>query len=340
MHAKLHAHITIGGKSIGRVNNVIIKRSAMAIIDTCNIKLPTQVMLKANGVITKGLTAKEINEGDEVVIKLWYNDRQRDIEFHGFVKYKNYSQPVEIECEDFCYLLRKVNVKKTYKNSTIQEIIKDLLSEIEPTKSGITLKLHPESDNIDIINFVAATKIGDAITGLQLIQLIKDKYGLAIYFNNNGELYIGLMYKQNLGDITYKMGLNVIRRECNLNFRKKEDIKLKIKAVHIDSSGNRTEVSVGDGGGLERTVILYDVADKTKLQEIAKNSLDKYKYDGYQGTIKTFLEPQCFPANTAVLSDSKYPDRDGDYYIEEVTTEFGVKGARRTIQIGPKISLK
>ena len=60
-------------------------------------------------------------------------------------------------------------------------------------------------------------------------------------------------------------------------------------------------------------------------------------YTGYEGTINTFLDPYAAPGYKVYITDSRYPERNGTYIIENVATRFGVTGARRTIEIGPQI---
>ncbi len=61
-------------------------------------------------------------------------------------------------------------------------------------------------------------------------------------------------------------------------------------------------------------------------EKLANAELLRRSYDGYSGTITTFLEPRCDPTNVAVVADDVYPTRDGSYLIEGVTTTYGGGG--------------
>lgn len=335
MHAILRGQITIGKATLSRMHSVVIKDSISSITNTCIIKVPTQMVLKKDGeLITEGLTYNQIKTGDEVIVNLWYNDDKRNVDFHGFVKRINPNQPVEIECEDWAYLLRFVNMKKTFVKSTIKTVLTELLGMVK----NYPLSLANDCDDIPFDSLTVAGKLGEQLNGMQVLQFIKDRFGLVTNFDSFGVLYVGLRYKRDLGIIKYVMGKNTIRKECNLKYCIADDIKMKIKCVFIGVDGIRTEATVGDETGSERTVILYNISDKTHLEQLAQNELKRFKYDGYQGTIKSFLQPQITSSNTINLVDEKYPDRNGKYFCESVTTEFTTNGARRTITLGPKLS--
>jgi hypothetical protein len=333
MYAVLRSSITIGGKSLSRVNGVSIKRSIRTLGDTCFVKTPSSAVIVRDGeIISEQLTAMEIRVGDEIIVNVWYNDNRSNKDFHGFVKNISYKKPLEIECEDYLYLLRQEKICKRYKKTTLKKLLADLIAGVNK------ISLSKDCDDIDIEGLSLCGKNGEAITRAAALQIVKDRYGIACYFNTTGELYAGILYKQNIGTVKYKMGYNVVRERSNIRFRKAEDIKVQVKVINIDSTGTRTEAIVGDSSGAERTVYLYDVKDKSQLEKLAMNELNKYKLDGWEGKLVTKLEPQAEPAMVASLSDSRYPDTSGDYVIESVQTDFDTNGAWRTVEIGPELS--
>jgi hypothetical protein len=74
-----------------------------------------------------------------------------------------------------------------------------------------------------------------------------------------------------------------------------------------------------------------------KLEEMAKVELDKLKYDGFDGDVKTFLIPFATRGMKAKILDSEHPKKEGNYFIKKVVTTFGMSGARRTVSIGAKL---
>src|SRR5690606_21128975 len=102
----------------------------------------------------------------------------------------------------------------------------------------------------------------------------------------------------------------------------------------------RVEVEVGDEGGEQRTLFMYDVSDKKQLETFGREQLQKLKYDGWEGSIRTFLYPYAEPLMTAELHDPQYGERRaGTFVIDSVTTEFSTSGARREVEPGAKRSV-
>ncbi len=129
------------------------------------------------------------------------------------------------------------------------------------------------------------------------------------------------------------MARNVIKN--NLTFRRKEDVKIKVKATSITKDNKTLTVELGDEKGDQRSLFFYNVTDKTALTETAEAKLAELKFDGYEGSISTFLIPYATPGMTAVIIDPDHPDlKNGSYVIDSVTTTFGMRGARRKVELG------
>lgn len=320
----LTCKIKIGTASFTSVSEVKINRSIHTVGDTAVLSIPLSARLKQNEQVTAVETAKQFKRGDKVEISLGYNGKLQR-EFTGFVKQLNFKRPLEIECEDWIFPLRTVQIHNSWKSVSL----KDLLSYVAG-KGGF--KVLPDVPDITIDKFASPDK-----TALWVLQEIKNQYGLALYFNQDNELFCGLMYGQNKGSVKYNFDLNVIDAG-DLKWVDENDVKLKIKAISYEKSGERIEASVGDNNGEVRTLNFYDVKNKAQLEKLAKAEIEKYKYTGYRGNIKTFLEPFAEPCMVADITDPRFPERSGKYYIEAVETTFGQGGGRRKVDIGIKLN--
>jgi hypothetical protein len=320
----LSCKIKIGSVSFTSVNEVKITRSIHSVGDTATITVPLSARLRQSNQETRIESAKQFNRGDKVEISLGYNGKLWS-EFVGFVKQLNYKRPLEIECEDWIFPLRNVSIQNSWKSISL----KDLLSYVAG-KAGF--KVLDGVPDITIEKFSSPDK-----TALWILQEIKDKYGLTLYFTSNNELYCGLLYGKNGATVRYNFDLNVIDAG-DLKWIDENDIKLKVKAVSFEKSGKRLEATVGDNNGEVRTLNFYDVQDKTQLEKLARAEIEKYKYTGYRGSIKTFLEPYSEPCMTADITDPRFTERSGKYYIEAVETTFGQTGAKRKVEIGIKLN--
>jgi len=322
----LACNISIGTYTFSRCNAVEINKSNSLVTNTANITIPTTAVLMSRDSKTTIETAKAIKEGMPVKIELLYKNYEGEI-FKGYVKRVNYKTPLEIECEDATYLLRKKNLNKSWQTITLHEVISEIIQ-----GSGIVMASDPPAVNLAPYSL-------KNVNGAFALQKIKDDFGLTIYINEDEELYVGLAYTDNTGKVLYNLTgkeTNVINAD-NLRYHDKDDIAIKVKAINIHGDNTRTEIEIGDDDGELRTLFFYNVKSKDELIRMAAQEIDKLKYDGYEGNITTFLIPKVLPGMKAVLEDDRFPERAGSYYVESVKTIWGVGGARREVELGIKL---
>ena len=136
--------------------------------------------------------------------------------------------------------------------------------------------------------------------------------------------------------VKYRLRYNVIKDD-ELKYQLAEDVRLKVKAVCYYKDGTKIEGEIGEEGGETKTLYYYDVKDAGELKTLAREELERYRFDGYRGRIETFLAPYALPGMVAQLDDPVYRERGGNYYIESTEVTFGTGGARRKIEIGIKV---
>ncbi|NDW10447.1 hypothetical protein [Dysgonomonas sp. 520] len=330
MYVKANAYIQIirkDGKKISfnSFNSIVIERDMDKINSSCKIKIPTSARLeyKATDRAESVQTSQQFARGDKIKVFLGYNSELIS-EFEGFIYRINYKSPLEIECEGYEFVLRSPCEAKTWSSTTLKEVLNYLCK-----GSEITL-----SDKIPDIKFTKFI-IKANTTRLEALQMVKEKYGLTIFFTDK-MLYAGLAYTLDLGTVKYKLGWNTIKDD-ELKYRNADDVRLKVKAVWIKPNNTKVEVQVGDPEGSQRTLFYYNVGSKQELEKLAKQDIQKYKYSGYEGKITTFLQPFAKPGMKAELSDPKYSERAGSYYITKTKLEAGLKGYRRTVEFRIKL---
>jgi hypothetical protein len=275
--------------------------------------------------------ADRITPGDEVRIDLGYEDVYSGTEFTGYVRQVSPKIPVVVECENATYLMKRVNIVKAWKDTTLKEVLNYLVDETNKAGTGKSITLrselipHIEFDTMRISNVSAARAVQD----------IKDKYRLRAYFRDH-ELYVGFSYLDRPGEVGYNLGLNVI--EDKLTFRTADQVRLRVKATSIRKDNTRLNVEVGDGEGELISLTFFNIDDKAKLQDMAKEEIQRHKYDGFEGSLKTFLIPYATHGMTGKIFSPSYTDKNGSYHITKVLTTFGVNGARRDVSLGLKLS--
>lgn len=320
----LGAEITIGGIRFKRVNSVEIESDMRRLEDVATIKIPTTALLTKTGdFATEVETAKTFAVGDEVIIKKGYDGDLRE-EFHGYVSKIRPNTPLEIECVDATWLLRRINLQKGFQNVTLRELLDFILS-----GTGITLEGEPPTINFKQFYF-------RNVSAAKALQKLKDEYGLVMYFKSFKKLFVGISSDNDGATVKYRFGQNVI--DQNLEWESEEDVKMSVKAINIRKDNTKVEKEVGDAEGEKRTIFLYDLQNESDLERLALEELKKYRFTGYKGSFKTFLLPVCRVGNVADIVDPNFPERGGKYLIEKITVSYGEGGGRRKVTPGLKVS--
>lgn len=330
----LACEITVGQYRFRQVNEVRISKSWRELGDTCEIRLPKNVRLEK---LQTASIEKFIKQGDAVSVKLWYDGKDEHEEFNGYIKRINPNTPFELECEDHIYYFRKTPVKKSWSKAdkaTLQQVVQYLVDEVNTKhNAGITL-----SAKLPDVTFDEGFVVEAGNTAATALQKIKEDFGLVSYFKTR-ELFTGLAYEQSFGTVKHSLAWNIIFHE--LTYRNADDVQLQAKAIGIKKDNSKVVVDdVGDKDGEQRTLYFYNVTDKDQLKKLATEELNRLKFTGYEGDLTTFLYPYAEPLMVCELTDPQYEEtRSGRYVIDSVKTEFGAYGARRTVELGIKLTV-
>ncbi|MBD3748932.1 MAG: hypothetical protein IE931_05505 [Sphingobacteriales bacterium] len=286
-------------------NEVEIERSRKNLTATCKIKMPRKIK------VIDGNINEFFVRGSKVEVYLGYYPNLK-LEFTGYIARVDARVPFLISCEDEMWKLKQNSFTKSFKNPTLKEVVNYVYA--GPSK-------------------VADLKLGGFVIKQQSTAQVLDalkKFALQCYFDENGVLiadFAGVVADKPT-EVYYDFSKNVI--DPDLDYVRKEDLRIKVKGVSKLPNGKKYEFTSGDPDGDERTLHYYNL-DQDALKKIVAKELDKLKIDGYKNDFTTFGEPYCFPGYAGVLHDPDYPERDGSYLVEAVTTTFGVNGFRRKI---------
>lgn len=315
--------ITIGDTIIRSAHSVEITSTWKELSDKCTIELPTKGVIITENSKTAVRLDKIFKTGMKVMVELGYNGNYKT-EFVGYLSEITLGVIIKLECEDETYNLKREKLQPViYKKVTLNALLKSIYPEIKVSNSI------PEV-NIENLKVVNATKAF-------VLQELADKYGLAVYFRR-GVLYAGLPYADRIANGTkYEIFKNVIDED--LKYLKSGDVRLKIRAVTKLPNNKKVEVEVGDPDGEQRTIKLNNAQSKEALTKLAEAELQRYKYEGYRGTITTFGIPYVQHGETVEINDPRYVERHGSYLVDEVKTKFGTSGFRREIEIAIKVSV-
>jgi hypothetical protein len=170
----------------------------------------------------------------------------------------------------------------------------------------------------------------------QVLDELRNTYFLKSFFRE-GKLYVGLAYWASLQK-THKIrfDLHVPTDGNNLEFVRKEDIKIKLVIIVISKDNSKNEYQYGDKEGEERTFHYFNIT-KAQADEYAKKEEERLRYDGYRGSLTIFGQPTFFHGDVADITDPVYPERDGKYLVKSVSTSFGTDGFRQTLELDTRV---
>lgn len=319
----LKSEIKIGDFVFHSVSEVEITKSTEELSDTAVITMPSKFKIRHNG--EEKLVENAIKVGDKVEIKLGYEEKYEGVEFVGYVTAIGSKIPLEIKCEDAMWVLRRKNITHAYNSgTTLKEVLKKVVE-------GTDVELSDKIPSIKIDKLVIRMA-----NGTQVLQKLKEHLALSIYLDSEGKLYAGLEQLNNLHkEAIYDLNYNLV--ENNLEYKTAEQKRLRIKYTYMDSKNKKKSVEVGDKDGELRTFHTSIISDEKKMEEMAHAEMQKLKYDGFEGSVKSFLIPYASHGMTAVIKDKEHPNREGKYFIKKVVTSFGSNGARREISISNKL---
>lgn len=318
----LQGKIQISDFVFRSVHEVEITKSVEDIADTAVIVLPSRFKIRQNGELK--YTEEAIKVGDEVTITLGYEGKYEGVEFKGYVASIGSKIPLEIKCEDAMWLLRRKNINKAFGKTTLKEILREIVKD-----TSILL-----SDNIPEVK--VDKWICKNVNGTKALQDIKESLSMSAYLDDEGKLYVGLEQMNNVGqNVIYDLNYNLV--ENNLEYKSAEQKRIKVRYESRDKANKVLRVELGDHDGELREMKLNNIFNEKQLREMAEAALKAAKYDGFDGSVESFLVPFATRGMAAVVKDDEHKNREGKYFIKKTVTTYGIGGARRTVTIGNKL---
>lgn len=311
-------NIKLADFRLGMLDKVEIHRSVELLADTATIVLPGSEYNKALDVESL------IKRGDPVSISIGYEETGLREEFRGWIqRISTDDGSITIECEDDLYKFRKSLPNEELKAVTLESLLKKVISGIgENYKLDCTYSWTYEK-------FVINTA-----TGYDVLKKVQEESGADIYLSDD-TLHVHAPAEAVGDDVFYNFSLNV--EECDLTYRKAEDRKVQVVVKATMPDGTVKEIETGTTGG-DKVEIHCATSDESSMRQRGETEVKRLSFDGYDGNITTWLIPYCKPGDMAELRDEDYPEKDGRYFVQAVTTEFSRDGGKRTVELGFRLS--
>ena len=310
--------IRVGDYRLGMLDKIEINRSVELLADTAIITLPAVEYNIALDVETK------IKRGDRVTVSLGYEETGMAEEFSGWVQRVGTDNgTITLECEDDLFKFRVGLKNQQHQGISLAKLLKLV---VDGVGGGYKIDC---SYSWTYDKFV----INNA-TGYDVLKKVQEESGADIYIK--GDTLCVHAPGQTVGkDVIYDFGQNV--QSCDLSYRRADERKVQVIVKAVLPDGKVKERHYGSTGGDKVTVKCATSDDKSmKLRGEAEHK--RLTFDGYDGTITTWLVPYIQPGDCADLHDEDYEYKDGRYFVRAVKTEFGSSGGTRTIELGFRLT--
>lgn len=308
------SYIKIGNVEFDFVNQVEVASSWQNQTTTAKIILP------ANVKVNKDALKNAIPKGAPVTIQIGYDGRLNTI-FTGFVSRLHAKVPIEIECEDYMWKLKQLQVNDTCKNEKLQ---------------GFLARNIPYQ--IECFDITVPKYIASKVTAAQLLDKIKQDFGFPV-FVRNGTIMVGKQYDPDhntVHTVVLEGNGNSNVAANDLEFTSKDDVKIKVRAISNMDNGKKEEIELGDPDGQERTLNFFNIP-KSDLKAITEKEMERLNYDGYRGSITLYGEPFVSHGDILEITNPQENDKTGRYWIDGVTYTLSIGGGiRQEATLGPK----
>ena len=306
--------IQIGGYLLGMLDKVEVHRSVELLADTAVITLPAAQYNQTLDV------ERKLHRGDRVVIRFGYQETGMVEEFSGWLqRVSTDSGNITLYCEDDLFTLRKSVANIIMRKVTLESLLRHVVA-----ACGTVLKVDC-SYTWTYDRFVICNA-----TGYDILKKVQEECGADIYIAD-GTLHVHPPGEKIGTECLYDMRRNV--ESENLTYHSADDKKVKVVVKAMMPDGTVKEVEAGSEGG-EKVEVKCPTTDEASMKARGELEVKRRAFDGYEGSITTWLVPVCRPADCATLHDADYPYKDGTYFVTSVTTEFSKDGGKRKIDLG------
>ena len=350
------SYITITSEATGKaiefnfLNNFTTSESFEHLTDLATVTLPRKLTQSGMNLFTGSNPI--FKRKDKIKIEAGYFPNRVTL-FEGFITHVSANIPVQLECEDYMFVMKTFNF--TYpKVTTTQTLSKKGKPLKHPKVTSENIKLSQLIANIwhegelnDLLDDITYELVDDILLGqfrvtnatpAKVFDKLRSDYGLYTYFVGK-KLYIGFANNAlSTVEKEYKME-EVCINSNELDYQREEDVSIKVKCIGMMPNNTRIEAEVGDPEGEQRTYHFYNISDKTELKKIATERLKANKYTGFKGVFETFGQPLLHHGDRLKMTSTKLPERDGVYLVKSVKRSFSVSGGyRQTFELGFKVA--
>lgn len=285
---------------LDRISSAEISKTVEVLGDKATVVIP-----KRYGDGTYELTS-HIAAGDRARLELGYNGELK-VEFEGYIREIESGFPMKLHLDDETFFMRSNSFVKSWKTVKLKEVL-------EYIASGYEIDCHDAS--------LGKFQI-DSQSTLTVLRTLKERYGF--YSAIRGKKLV-CKFKYEIAEAkqvhVYDFSKNV--KKSSLKYKRKEDRKIRVKAVSYNRDGKKVTETVGNKEQFA-SVKTLSFANKTatELRELALAEYKRVCFDGFEGSVTGFGIPLTNAGDTLKIVSKREPEREGQYLIESVTVRYG-----------------
>lgn len=314
---RLTSDVTVGATRV-KPTEVAWKGGVSSLTDTCTIKLARRRYIRDKQSTSYAAPPDNFKIGDPVTVRLGYNGVNVS-RFVGFVERIVAGNPLTLECAGYSYKLRDIYFTRSYKVTTLQAILTDLVA-----GSGIIISPNVPSVVLKNVTF----KDAPAQKVLEWVQ--KELLCVTCFYGNM--LYAGILKYGIVGKtVRLSLGWNTVGDDLKkiiTPVTKKVEVRFKSQNGSVKSYGN--EMHKYDN------VKSYNVRaglDAGYINALRLELEQREFVAGNQGGVTAFLEPVICKGDTVQIIDKRYGVRAGMYFVDAVDGSYGVSGGRQKLTL-------
>jgi hypothetical protein len=315
----MNDHVTIGDYAFTGIAEVTTQSSWDSMTDTAVVTVPKKLNWEGKPLVLDGNPI--LKKGNKVRIELGYDNRLQKV-FDGYATAIHANMPITIDCQDEMWRLKTGQFNKAYRSVSMSQLLHDMLK-----PSGVKYEVVADYD-------LGTVRFSDG-TPAKVLEILRKTYFMKCFFRDT-ILYVGQAIVAKLQtEHTIKFNRHVV--ENNLEYAKKEDVKIKLRCVILYPDNKTVEFEIGANDGEVRTFNQYNVSEQT-MRTLAEAEIERLRYDGYKGSLTIFGEPFVQHGDIVRLIDDENPDHEGRFLVKSVGRKFSPQGYRQTLEIEGKVS--
>ena len=322
--------ISIGQHRHVKASRVTWKSSTTDYTDICTLTLPLAPYVSHRDQTTTQIGSDmtwsdscAFKKGDAVLVSLGYDGRNHEV-FRGFVLRVNFRDQLVLDCEGYAFLLRDRYMSKSYAKTTLRQILQDLTS-------GTDILLSPSIDNIQLTNVWFKNAPAHRV-----LEWLKKECCCQVFFDGQylyagASRYVYADPSRSTLPQKARIGWNVVSAD-DLKKNVAEQVQIHIVEKSAAGQVKKTKSEQKRYDDVREVKVRAGLPDDF-LRRAVKQLQDDQNHGGYEGSITLFGEPHVFKADTIRITDERFPERAGNYFVESVDGSYGEDGFRRKLKL-------